>query len=186
MAVRSVDLRGSLVADLSKGSLRSREDQALLAIPVDALGAALGEGGPAAVNALGNALGSALEAPARAALETLDDASASDVAFAINAALARFGLGRVAFEQWGDALVARWESAPANTGPLAELCAAALARCLSALTETKAGAVVIESGSSLRVLVADESVCQHVRSQQAKGAVKLTDVLATLSSEASS
>lgn len=186
MAVRSVDLRGALVADLSKGSLRSREDQALLAIPVDALGAVLGEGGPGAVRALATAIGAALEAPAREALGTLDDASAADVAYAINAALARFGLGRVAFEQWGDALVARWDSAPASKGPLAEVCASALARCLSALTDTQTSAVVIESDAALRVLLAHESVCEHVRSKHASGGAKLTDVLAGLVAEASS
>jgi hypothetical protein len=186
MAVRSVDLRGALVADLSKGSLRSRDDRALLAIPVDALGAALGAGGPDAVRALGDALGAALEAPAREALASLDDASAADVAYAINAALARFGLGRVAFEQWGDALVARWDGAPANRGPLADLCALALARCLSALTASAATAVVVESEPAFRVLIAAESVCEYVRTASSTGQSTMADVLGKLVAEASS
>jgi hypothetical protein len=185
MSVRPVDLRGAIVADLAKGNLRSRDDRPLLALPVDGLSIALAEGGPAATRALGAALGAALEAPAREALsDGLDAASPQDVAYAVNAALARFGLGRVSFEQWGDALVARWHDAPSNVGPLAELSAFALARCLSSLLGADVSAAVIgHDERSLRVIVAHESVCAHVRS---KPNASVAEIVADLRVESAS
>jgi hypothetical protein len=165
MAVRSVDLRGVLIADLSKGRLRLRDERPVLALPLDALRGALDAGGTASVHALGASLGAVL---ASAALEALGDgpseASPEDVAFAINTALARLGMGRLHFVRWGDALVACWSDAPASSGSLAALCAAALASCLRAMIGVDASACVLESeGATLEVLIADESVCAHAR-----------------------
>jgi hypothetical protein len=184
MSVRPVDLRGALVADAAKGSLRSRDDRPLLAVPLDGLSHALTEGGPSAVRALGVALGAALEGPAREALSDIDRASPGDFAYAINAGLARFGLGRVAFEQWGDALVVRWSDAPATKGALAELSAHALVQCLKALFGLDASAAVLASkGSALSLLVASEAVCAHVRS---KPEASIADIVADLHAEGSS
>ena len=186
MPVRPVDLRGAIVADLAKGSLRTRDNHPLLALPVEGLSLALTEGGPAATRALGDALGAALEGPAREALGQagLDGASPEDFAYAINAALARFGLGRVAFEQWGDALVARWSEAPAVKGPLADLCAFALARCLKAIAAMDVSAAVVHGDhGTLRVLVAHESVCAHARS---KPNASVAELVADLRAESAS
>lgn len=185
MSVRPVDLRGALVADLAKGSLRSRDERPLLAVPIEGLSLALSEGGPAATRALGGALGAALEGPAREVLgDAVESANPEDFVYAINAALARFGLGRVAFEQWGDALVALWSNAPANKGPLADLSAFALARCLKLLIGMDASAAVLTaeepSPSALRVLIAHESVCAHARS---KPNLSVAEIVADLRAE---
>lgn len=174
-----------MIADLSKGRLRLRDERPVLALPLDALRGALDAGGTASVHALGASLGAVL---ASAALETLGDgpgdASPEDVAFAINAALARLGMGRLRFVRWGDALVARWSDAPASSGSLAALCAAALASCLHTMIGVDASACVLDSESdALDVLIADESVCAHAR---ALGTPTLSSILHTLRAEGAS
>jgi hypothetical protein len=127
------------------------------------------------------ALGAALEGPAREALSDVEHASPSDLAYAINAGLARFGLGRVAFEQWGAALVVRWSDAPATKGVLAELSAHALVHCLKALFGLEASAAVLASkGSVLSLLVSNEAVCAYARS---KPEASIADIVADLHSE---
>jgi hypothetical protein len=183
MAVRPVDLRGALVADSAKGSLRTRDATPLLALPLEGLSAALSHGGPAAIRALADALGSALVPSAREALgDALGEASPEDVAYGINAALARFGLGRIEFERWGDALVARWHDAPATHGPLAELCALALARCVHALAGLDVSAAALGSDGALRVLLAHQTVCAHAI-ERAKDNASVAAILADLRSE---
>jgi hypothetical protein len=169
MHLRPVDLRGALIADCARGRLHDRESTSILALPAAGIASALSQGGPAAVRALSIAIGRSLVGPAREALggsdtEALDARTPEEVAYGINAALARCGLGRVDFERWGDALVARWHDAPETQGPLAELCAGALATCIGALAAVDLDAVPLSDDGALRVLLSSPAACDHARS----------------------
>jgi hypothetical protein len=180
MPVRPVDLRGALIADCARGRLHDRDSTPLLAIPVAGLSSALAHGGGAVISALAGAVGESLVGPAREALgSSLEEHSPDDVAYGLNVALARAGLGRVDFERWGDALLARWHDAPAVTGPLAELCAGALAAFLTALTGLEIAAAALSEGDALRVLLSSPSACAHAIALTREG-LPLASVLADL------
>lgn len=171
--------------DAAKGNLRSRDDRPLLAVPTEGLARALNQGGPMAIRLLGEALGESLVGPAREALpDGLDGASPGDFAYAINAGLARFGLGSIAFEQWGDALVARWSNAPETSGPLAELSAHALSHALKALFGLDvSSAIVAGAQGTLTVLLASEAACAFARG---KPGASVAEIVANLHAEAAS
>jgi hypothetical protein len=169
VAIRQVDLRGALVADLPRGRIEGRDQRRLVAVPADWLEQLVTHARGAA-DTVGTALGAALEADARAILEGAQEASPEDVAYALSVALATRGMGTVEFEQWGDALTLIWREPPGSGDALGEMFATTAARLVEAVSgQPISGAAVGREGSSLRVLLASREVCDLARERIRRG-----------------
>ncbi|MDP3275562.1 MAG: hypothetical protein Q8Q09_10235 [Deltaproteobacteria bacterium] len=170
MSVRPVDLRGALIADYPRGRLLSQHQQPLLALPASALEALLASSSETAHAALVHSLAPALEAAAREALDgPVRDCGPEDIAYAINAAFARYGLGHVLFERHGDLLAARLCDAPGAqpSSAVTTLVGKLVAALITALTATPVHAQVLAGEPEPCVVLADPTVCALARTPSA-------------------
>lgn len=182
MGTRAVEVRGSLVADLPRGRIESRDKQRLVAMPAEWIVALVKRAnlGPADRAELGALLASALVADVKRVLDE-DESSPEDMAYALSMALATRGLGTVEFERWGDALTLLWHDLPEEGneawGDIGAAAGAAVVRSLTGLAVE--GAPVGWSHGSLRVLLASKAVCAIAR-EKTKAGESLLAVLGTL------
>lgn len=89
------------------------EAERLVALPATWFGEVL-EGLSDGRDAFADRMVGALVRESSAALDDPSSCTPDEVAWALSLSLARRGLGLVAFERWGDALVFVWRSAPAS------------------------------------------------------------------------
>jgi hypothetical protein len=166
MTAPSFDATHAIQFDLSRGNVRSGEEQeCVLLVPAAAL-ARLAAAAPAeASDALGNALGDAIGRRARARLGAGDDSIEAVVTqLAGEAALA--GIGSVSIERWGRAVVVLVEGSPLASALLAPLVGSAL----QAMFGLRVWCALLSSEAQLtRVLVASESGTERVRHWIASG-----------------
>ncbi len=143
MAEARFDPGGFYQFDLSEGSVRTRDGARVLVLSDTAAGqlvsAAMRAGDSAALIGLGNELGTV----ARANLGgDPTEASIEQVVAHASAVVSLFGWGKLAFERWGQALVATVSGAP-SLGDGGIAMSALLTGMISALGETPADCVPV-------------------------------------------
>jgi hypothetical protein len=161
MSAPSFDPTAAVRFDLMQGSVRAGwpEDRLVL-LPAAALGEAVAAAPPAAVDALGRALGAGVGR--RAGARMLDPQASSLEEFATQLAgeAALAGLGKLAVERWGRALVLAFEDFPL---PIAIVPSVAASAVEAALGRKVWPAVLSHDGHSARVLLTSESAAARVR-----------------------
>lgn len=150
---------------LSGGAVHTREGRRVIVLPEDVAGPlvrlALDQGDEVLLAELGTALGAEAAASLGA---NLTERSPETVLGHARSVVALFGLGRLSLEQWGDALVAKLEGAPA-------LHTEGLAALLGGLFGALGGAEVqcVAAGDGL-FLVLHPHIADAVRAWVAEGA----------------
>jgi hypothetical protein len=167
MPAPSFDATHAIQFDLSRGNVRSGEEQeCVLLVPAAAL-ARLAAAAPAeASDALGNALGDAIGRRARARLKDAGDDSIEAVVTQLAGEAALSGIGSVSIERWGRAVVVLVEGSPLASALLAPLVASALQAMFGRSVWC---ALLSSEGQLTRVLVASESGTERVRHWIASG-----------------
>jgi hypothetical protein len=161
MSAPSFDPTLAVRFDLPKGSVRAGwpEDRIVL-VPAAALRDALGSAPAAAVDALGAAIGAGVGR--RAAARMLDPQASSLEEFATQLAgeAALAGLGKLAVERWGRALVLAFDDFPLPMGIVPSVASAAIEAALG----RKVWAVVLSLEThAARVLLTSEGAASRVR-----------------------
>lgn len=170
MSLRQERLRTLLQVDLAHGTLKANDGAAMLALPPSALQALLAHCPESALVALGRALGEGLGNSARSTVEHVDSTSPEDGLAALGAHLASHGLGSVALERWGDALVLLWRGFPLTGNGASTVLTECASTMVTTFTGALTGAVELESsGAGHRLLLASEATCKAVRSALSAG-----------------
>jgi hypothetical protein len=167
MAAPLFDATHAIQFDLSRGNVRSGEEQeCVLLVPAAAL-ARLAAAAPAeASDALGSALGDAIGRRAGARLRDAADDSIEGVVTQLAGEAALAGIGSVSIERWGRAVVVLVEGSPLASALLAPLVRSAL----QTMFGRGVWCALLSSESQLtRVLVASESGTERVRQWIASG-----------------
>ena len=156
------DLTHAVQFDLAQGAVRLEGDPAVLA-PAKAFSALL-NAAPADLRArIGGELGGSMGARVETLLggpKGVREASLEAVVSHLSAELALGGLGTLAIERWGRALVFHLTGAPFEAPDFyASLVAAAISRA----TGTAAYSTVLSSKDGVRVLIASQAAAQRVR-----------------------
>lgn len=170
VAVRSVDFRGAIVADLPRGRIETRDRRRLVALPADWFITLLERASGDAVTALGAQLGQILEPDVRAVLDGETEPTPDDVAYALSAAMATRGLGTVSIERWGDALVLVWHDPPGKGPNWNEMAAEITASLVARITGLEVACAPIWDGTGdLRLLLSSRAVCEMARERARQG-----------------
>lgn len=145
-------------------------------VPADALAAIATAAGDAAASELGRAIGRTLGARVRARLgDAVRDGSVEAVLTELAAELALVGLGTLAIERWGRALVIRQSGAPfEGSGPCDALLVSAIEAMVCAASGREVRALRLASdgegsGRVLRVLLASAGAIDRVSAWLAEG-----------------
>ena len=167
MSAPSFDPTLAVRFDLLQGSVRAGwpEDRVVL-VPAAALTEALGSAPAGAVDALGRALGAGVGR--RAAARMLDPQASSLEEFATQLAgeAALAGLGKLAVERWGRALVLAFDDFPLPIAVVSSVAASAIEAALG----RKAWAVTLShEGHAARVLLTSEGAAARVLAWIASG-----------------
>jgi hypothetical protein len=162
--------------DLSKGSIRNVDaageaGERVVLVPVSALERAMKMGGEAVGAAIGSTLGTSCGRRVAARLggvTQVNQASLETVVYELNGEMARSGLGSLALERWGRAMVLVVEGAAVASEPLVS---AALEGALRAATGRDISCITLSHGVAdpARVLVASRSGADRVRGWLASG-----------------
>jgi hypothetical protein len=182
MTAPSFDATHAVRFDLNRGSVRAGgEDECLLLVPSNALARLVASAPPQAAEALGHTMGAAIGRRTRARLEDVASASIEAVVTQLAGQAALAGVGALAVERWGRALVVLIEGSPLATALLVPLVASAL----EATFERKVWCALLSTeGNNARILVASEQGIARVRNWMASG-VPWGDALTRLQGGAS-
>ncbi len=175
----TVDLSHAVRFDLSSGSIQLEGGAQAVVLPADALGE-LVSGVPADARvrvgrAVGQTMGKAAAARAGGASGVLA-ASLESVASQLGAELAVRGMGTLAIERWGRALVLHVTSAPITS---ADFYVGLLEGAMDAMTGRTVGAALLSDAGGVRVLVASAGGALRVRGWIEQG-VSWSDALVRL------
>jgi hypothetical protein len=182
MTAPSFDATHAVRFDLSRGSVRAGgDDDYVLLVPSNALGRLMASAPQEAAEALARTMGTAIGRRARARLENVASASIEALVTQLAGQAALAGLGALAVERWGRALVVVIEGSPLASALLAPLVASAL----EATFERQVWCTLLSSeGNAARILVASERAIERVRDWMA-GGVPWGDTLTRLQGAAS-
>jgi hypothetical protein len=164
----STNLQGALIAKYATGRLENRESERLAVLPFASI-AAIVSAAPAETQrvltqAFARAFAQSAEQQVQQVLASpLADASAEQVAYAINIAFAKAGLGQIQFERWGQALTVRWTHPPGTQTTLADFSVYVLQFVLqnTALAEAHIATLSVDD-HSLWLLIASAASCARV------------------------
>jgi hypothetical protein len=161
MPASSFDSTHAIQFDLDRGRVRpAGEDESVILVPAGALASLVSGASPAAVEASGTAMGAAIGRRVRVRLPSVADASVEAVVTQLAGEAALGGIGVLAVERWGRAVVVLVEGSSLPSSLLAPLVAAAL----EAVFGRRVGCTLLSSdGQSSRVLVASERAIDRVR-----------------------
>jgi hypothetical protein len=152
--------------DLPHGSVRAGEDEPVLLVPTSALEEIVLAAPPHAVEALGRALGGAIGRRAAARMSDPASASVEEFATQLSGEAAIAGVGVVAIERWGRALVVAVSESPLVGALLSPLVASAI----EAATGRRAWCTLLSRDERVaRILVGSERTVQRVRDWIAAG-----------------
>jgi hypothetical protein len=180
MSLTTFDPTKAVTFDLARGLVRLDDDSARLLVPASALLTLLKAAGPQAAAAFARSLGEPLGARVAARLSGADAiraASPETVVDQLGGELALVGLGALALERWGRALLLVVERSPLGEDP--SLVGAVLEGALQGATGRAVHCVQLSSGAQCRFLVTGEAAAHKAR-EWLQGGVSWGEVIARL------
>lgn len=182
MSLSSFDPTKAVTFDLAQGIVRLDDDSARILVPASALLSLAKAAGPQAVTSFAHSLGEPLGARAAKQLsgaEALRAASPETVIEHLAGELALVGLGSLALERWGRALLLVVERSPLAQD--ANLLGGVLEGALQGATGRAIHCVLLNDGSQCRFLITGEAAALRARQWLAEG-ISWGEVLARLHS----
>jgi hypothetical protein len=181
MVAPSFDATNAVQFDLGRGSVRSGAEQdSVLLVPSKALAQLVAAAPEEAAEALGHALGDGIGRRACGRLQDVATASVEAVVTQLAGEAALAGIGALAVERWGRALVVLVDGCPLASSLLVPLIASALEATFGRKVW---GVLLSNEGGVARVLVASERGVERVRGWIASG-VPWGDALTRLQGDA--
>lgn len=159
----SVDLSNTVTFHLPSGAVRTADDANVAVVPVTAL-AELVRSSPTEARArFGRALGEAMGKRVAARVggsAALLGGSVELVTTHLAGEVALAGLGVLAVERWGKALVFHWTAVAVE---LSEVLAAVLEGALASATGRTATCLLLSAHGGLRILASNHDACERTR-----------------------
>ena len=180
MSPTSFDPTKAVTFDLTRGLVRLDDDSARILVPASALLALLKAAGPQAASAFARSLGEPLGARVAARLSGADALRAAPpetVIDQLGGELALVGLGSLALERWGRALLLVVERSPLAED--ASLVGWLLEGALLGATGRAVHCVLLSGGTQCRFLITGEAAALKAR-EWLQGGVSWGEVLARL------
>lgn len=181
MSLSSFDPTKAVTFDLTRGIVRLDDDSARILVPASALLSLAKAAGPQAATAFARSIGEPLGARVAARLsgaDALRAASPETVVDHLGGEVALVGLGSLALERWGRALLLVVERSPLAQDD-ASLLGGVLEGALQGATGRAVHCVLLNGGAHCRFLITGEAAAHKAREWLA-GGVSWGEVLARL------
>jgi hypothetical protein len=181
MSPSPFDPTKAVTFDLTRGLVRLDDDSARILVPASALLSLVKAAGPQAATAFAQALGQPLGARVAARLAGVDSLRASapeTVIDHLGGEMALVGLGSLALERWGRALLLVVDRSPLAQDDFS-LLGAVLEGALQGATGRPVHCVLLNGGAQCRFLVTSEAAAIKAR-EWLQGGVSWGEVLARL------